>query len=106
MLRSFQGKTLGVRTLLTRNASLSTVTTAGPSTKTTVILTNLHESVTLTQLQDALKDVKQRKIELQPGCALHFVEQSQAETVAQYLSQKNNNFQVCILFIFFYFLFL
>lgn len=96
MLRSFQGKTLmGNRLFLSRASALSTIANAGPSTKTTVILTNLHESVSLNSLQDSLKDVNMRKLELQPGCSLHFVEENQAQTVANFLANQNSGLNVC-----------
>lgn len=99
MLRSFQAKALGSRLLLQRSSAsaMSTLTSAGPSTKTTAILTNLHESVTLNGLQDSLKDVTMRKLELQPGCALHFVEESQAQAVATFLTNKNSGLSVRLL---------
>jgi len=43
----------------------------GPSTTTTILLRELGVAVTEPALKEALKDVKHRKIELEPGCTIH-----------------------------------
>ena len=59
-----------------------------PSQTTSVLLTNLPASVHETNLKLALKDIKCRKIEIEPGCSLHFLRESEAETCGQILTNK------------------
>ncbi len=64
-----------------------------PSLKTTIKLHDLPNSVKLENLQDSLKDIKTRKIELEPGFIAQFRNELEAE-VFQSLSNKHSNIEV------------
>jgi hypothetical protein len=90
MLRTIHNRTKPLTTVLIQRSLLSGITSAGPSTKTTAILTGLSNNITLATLENALKDVPNtRKIELQPGCAIHYLEHEDAATVAHFLNKAN-----------------
>ncbi len=61
---------------------------SAPSQTTSVLLTNLPSSVDEANLKLALKDIKCRKIEIEPGCSLHFLREAEAETCGQILVHK------------------
>lgn len=61
-----------------------------PSTKTTIKLNSLPISSTITSLKDSLKDISLRKIEMEPGCVLHFCNEAQAEFCKLKLSKLEN----------------
>jgi len=61
---------------------------SNPSTSTSVLLTRLPNSVVDTGLKDALKDLITRKVELEPGCSLHFVNECEAHVAAKAVEAK------------------
>lgn len=61
---------------------------SNPSTSTSVLLTRLPNSVVDTGLKDALKDLITRKVELEPGCSLHFVNECEAQVAAKAVEAK------------------
>ena len=64
---------------------------ASPSTKTTVILNKLPSSVTQSSLINAFEGLDYRKVELQPGFALHVTNEPTAEKIISILNQKYNS---------------
>ena len=68
-------------------------TSISPSTKTTVILKNIGNKATAESFKACVSGINFRRAEVQPGCSLHVV----SETDADYLVQKlsgNANIQV------------
>lgn len=64
------------------------------SHKNAVLLTNLPTNITSENLLEKLKDLKKKEVHLQPGCALHFIEQADAEKSSKILAQKNKKLKV------------
>lgn len=63
---------------------------SGHNPRTTILLTNLRDDVTLASLKESLKDVKEiENVKLQPGCALHYVKQEDASKSLDILSKLN-----------------
>ena len=58
-------------------------THSNPSTTTTVLLSKLPPSIVEVQLQEALKSINCRRIQLEPGCSLHFMNEWEAELAAK-----------------------
>ena len=65
-----------------------------PSPKTTIKLNSLPISSTLASLKDSLNEINLRKIEMEPGCVLHFCNEAHAEFCKFKLSEldKGSNF--------------
>lgn len=61
---------------------------SNPSTSTSVLLTRLPNTVVDSGLKDALKDLITRKVELEPGCSLHFVNECEAHVAAKAVEEK------------------
>ena len=60
-----------------------------PTKKTTVILRNLPNTITETKLRKELEKMQSiRKIDLEPGCMLHFNNEASADKVASILNSK------------------
>lgn len=63
---------------------------SGHNPRTTILLTNLRDDVTLASLKDSLKDIREiQKVKLQPGCALHYVKQEDASKSLDILAKLN-----------------
>lgn len=73
MIRTM-AKSGGFHSFCTRRALSST----GPSEKTTILLKHLSPTITESVLKDALKDVKIRKVEMQPGFSMHVLNEAHA----------------------------
>jgi len=63
---------------------------AAPSTTTTIQLHRLPLSVTESSLQKDLLEVKSRKVQLEPGCAIHVLNEAEADFAAEQISAKLN----------------
>ena len=61
-----------------------------PSTTTTLILKNLSAATTETSLKAAIGAIPTRKIELEPGCSVHVVNEAEATYVGSILASKYN----------------
>lgn len=59
--------------------------TQSPSNKTTALLQRLPLSATEGMLTEAVADLKCRRVELEPGCAVHLLSEAQAEHAASSL---------------------
>eukprot|EP01031_Cornospumella_fuschlensis_P044119 gene44119-53934_t len=83
-----------VRQSLAKNGayrSLSSVAAKGyqPTKLTnTLLLRNLPHTVTQESLAQLAKDINHRKIELQPGCTLHFLSSEEAAKASKVLKEK------------------
>ena len=71
-------------------ASRKTMSTAmaEPSTKTTVILRNLNPSTTEASLKAAISEVSCRKVEMEPGCAIHVRNEAEATYISTLVKSK------------------
>lgn len=94
MLRSVISRTSFALTASRRAAG--THFNANPSTSTSVLLTRLPSSVVDSGLKDALKDLITRKVELEPGCSLHFVNECEARVAAKAVEAKFSTQVLCI----------
>jgi hypothetical protein len=63
----------------------------GPSPTTTVLLQNVPSSATETSLRAALQGISFRKIEMEPGCALHLGNEAEAIYASSILHKKYNS---------------
>lgn len=83
---------IGKSFLLLPKRFISAVTSGRimPSTTQSVILTNIPVSATESAVKESLKDLTTRKVELEPGCTLHFLNESSAHVAAQVIG---GNFQ-------------
>ena len=70
--------------------SRRTVSSVEPSTTTTLILKNLSAATTETSLKAAIGAIPTRKIELEPGCSIHVVNEAEATYVSSILASKYN----------------
>lgn len=69
---------------------------SGYNPRTTILATNLRDDFTLDGLKDSVKDIKEIVgLELQPGCTLHYTEETSATKALEAL--KKANFGVCCL---------
>lgn len=67
---------------------------SGYNPRTTILATNLRDDFTLEGLKDSVKDIKEIVgLELQPGCTLHYTEETSAMKALEAL--KKANFGVC-----------
>ncbi len=99
MLRTLHQRTRPLTNGIVQRSLLNTMV-GTPSTKTTVLLTGLPDSITISSLQNSLKDVPNaRKVELQPGCSIHYLEHEQAATAAYVLNKANYQVDpyICVL---------
>lgn len=66
------------------------LSTVEPSTTTTVIIKSLSASATETSLKAALADVvtNTRKVEMEPGCSIHVINEAQASYVSSIMASK------------------
>jgi hypothetical protein len=76
------------RTTSRQLVNLSTNISTGPSTTTTVQLRKLPSSLTETSLKTALGSLNYRKLELEPGCAIHLLNEAQADCGQSKINQK------------------
>ena len=65
---------------------VSSQTNNGSVSKTNIKLSNLPISANLSSLKESLKDLNLRRIELEPGCVLHFSNEAEAENCKAKLS--------------------
>ena len=68
------------------NRNLSTH--LNPSLTTSVLLSKLPSSVVETELKETLKPTNCRKVELEPGCSLHFINEYEASVAAKFVESK------------------
>lgn len=68
--------------------NLSTKASKGPSTTTTIQLRKLPSSLTETSLKTALGSLNYRKLELEPGCAIHLLNEAEADCGLTKIKQK------------------
>ncbi len=62
-----------------------------PNTNQSVLLTNISGSTTESSLREALGTTPRvRKVELEPGCTLHFLNESEADFSAKLIGDKLN----------------
>lgn len=54
----------------------------------TVLLRNLPHTLTQESLTQLAKDIDHRKLEIQPGCTLHFLSESDAAKASKFLTEK------------------
>jgi len=59
-----------------------------PSLTTTILLRNIGSSVTESALKDAVKDCKYRRLDLEPGCAIHVVSAADASFAADKIKER------------------
>lgn len=59
-----------------------------PSTTTTVILKNLSPLLTETSLKAAIAEINCRKVEMEPGCAIHVKNEAEANYVSSLVASK------------------
>lgn len=59
-----------------------------PSATTSVILTKLSNATVESDLKEALASVDCRRIELEPGCSLHFISECEANVAAKFLKSN------------------
>ena len=72
---------------------------AGPSEKTTILLQRLPLGATEGNLRDAVVDVKCRKVQLEPGCAVHVLNEAEADfSVAQVKQKLGLTVSECVIF--------
>lgn len=88
MLRSVLSRTSSVALAGSRRANGTHLNFTNPSTTTSVLLTRLPTTVVENELKTALADVKCRKIELEPGCSLHFASECEAKIAAKSIETK------------------
>lgn len=87
-----------LRTVISRSNSLLGVSRRlsalsahqNPSTTTSVILSRLPSSIVQTKLQEGVAEVNSRKVELEPGCSLHFANETEARVAAETIRSKYN----------------
>ena len=73
-----------VKHISSQRQSQSTIDTVS---KTNIKLNYLPISATLTSLKSVLKDINLRRIEVEPGCVLHFCNEAEAEFCKNELSK-------------------
>jgi hypothetical protein len=56
--------------------------------KNAVLLTNLPENITLPVLKEKLRDLDMKDVHLQPGCSLHFTDESKFLHASESLKGK------------------
>lgn len=66
------------------------------SSKTHMFLKGLPNSATEQGLKDALKDIKYRRLSIEPGCTFHVSSES-AACVGSQLFKEKHNLKVCFL---------
>jgi hypothetical protein len=71
-------------------ASSDDIVTNGPSLKTSVLLHRIPPSLTQDLLKEKLKDIKIRKVELEPGCSIHVFNEAEAASVSSFISSSFN----------------
>jgi hypothetical protein len=59
------------------------------SIKNSALITNLSPTVTSKLLKDKCQGINKKDIHLQPGCALHFLDEAEALLSAEYLSKTH-----------------
>jgi len=94
MLRSVLSRTSSVALAGGRRAN-GHLSHTNPSTATSVLLSRLPTNIVENELKTALADVKCRKIELEPGCSLHFASECEAKIAAKSIETKFG-IQVCL----------
>jgi hypothetical protein len=67
---------------------LRRASSGGPSTTTTVILRNLSPSTTETSLKGAIGEIAHRKVEMEPGCAIHLQNEGEATYLSSLITSK------------------
>ena len=81
---------------ISNSSDLTQLHASVPTKKTTVILRKVPSSVSQSTLREALETVSNcRKVELEPGCVLHFSNEVAAERT---ISQIKGNFQCDVIF--------
>lgn len=64
--------------------------TNGPSVKTSVLLHRIPPTLTQALLKEKLEDVKIRKVELEPGCSIHVLNEAEASSVSNFVTSSFN----------------
>jgi hypothetical protein len=59
----------------------------GPSTTTSVLLSNMPATVVQSELQEAIKSLNCRSVTLEPGCSLHFIDKGAAAASGELISK-------------------
>lgn len=83
MLSLVRNAAPSLRKLTVGRVSMCTNT---PSNKTTALLQRLPLSATQSILTEAVADLNCRRVEMEPGCAVHFVSEAQADHAAASLN--------------------
>lgn len=96
LLRRPLGRTASIHTVGV-NATVRDVLVANPGVRTnrnSILLTSLPNTVTAAKLKESLKDIgKYNRLELQPGCSLHYVNYTDA-SIASRILMENAKLQV------------
>lgn len=72
---------------------------SGHNPRTTVLLTDLKDDVTLKALKESVKDIKEIiGVELQPGCALHYIKQEDAAKTIDILTKMKYSVRSRVIF--------
>ena len=88
--RIIKPQTYFVRGVRSTTRYVSSQTNSGSVSKTNIKLNNLPISSTLSSLKESLKDLNLRRIELEPGCVLHFSNEAEAENCKTKLSNLDS----------------
>lgn len=83
--------TVGFHRCISSPSDLTKFNSSLPTNKTTVILRKIPSHVTQSSLQSALREIETcRKVELEPGCVIHFSNEASAERTSTLLKSKLN----------------